>query len=114
MQRCATSADTGGPTCILANNALNPVSATTGRSAPTYAEMNLLWTANQSSAPIAFQMDGPDASTYCAAIGVAVSHHARSVELWPASPGQPGFTAVPTSTLVAWSAALRTGTPPAC
>jgi hypothetical protein len=114
MQRCATSGAAGGPTCVLANNALNPVSATTGRSAPTYAEMNLLWVANRSTTPIAFQMDGPDNATYCAAIGVAVSYHAQSVELWPAVPGQPGFTAVPTATLVAWSNALRTGVLPTC
>ena len=114
MQRCTTSHAAGGPTCILANNALSPVSATTGGSAPTYAEINLLWGANDSTGPIAFQMDGPDNATYCAAIGVAVSYHAQSVELWPASPGQPGFTTVPTSTLVAWSDALRTGTAPTC
>ena len=114
MQRCATSQAAGGPTCILANNTLSPVSATIGASAPTYAEINHLWTANGSTNPIAFQMNGPDSSTYCGAIGVAVSYHARSVELWPASPGQPGFTAVPTSTLVAWSNALRSGASPAC
>jgi hypothetical protein len=114
MQRCATSAAAGGPTCILANNDLSPISATTGKSAPTYAEINALWTANPSSTPIAFQMNGPNNATYCAAIGVAVSHHAKSVELWPAVSGQPGFTTVPTASLMAWSNALRTGVPPAC
>ena len=114
MQRCVNSAPAGGPWCILANNALSPVSATTGRSAPVYAEMNALWSANSSETPIAFQMDGPNNATYCAAINVAVSHHAQSVELWPASGAQPGFTTVPTTTLVAWSNALLTGTPPTC
>jgi hypothetical protein len=114
MQRCATSVDAGGPTCIVANNALSPVSATTGRSAPTYAEIQTLRSANLSSMPIAFQMDGPNNATYCAAIGVAVSYHARSVELWPASPGQPGYTTVPTATLTAWDNALQTGVPPTC
>jgi hypothetical protein len=114
MQRCATSAATGGPTCLLANNDLSPVSATTGGSAPTYAEMNNLWSANLSTTPIAFQMDGPNNATYCAAIGVAVSYHAQSVELWPAVPGQPGFTTVPTATLIAWSNALRTSVSPVC
>ncbi len=114
MQRCVSSAAAGGPWCVLANNALSSVSATTGRSAPVYAEMNTLWTANSSGTPIAFQMDGPNNATYCAAIGVAVSYHAQSVELWPAVPGQPGFTTVPTTTLVAWSNALRNGTPPTC
>jgi len=114
MQRCATSQAAGGPTCILANNALSPVSATTGGSAPTYAEINLLWTANDSTNPVAFQMDGPNNATYCAAIGVAVSYHAQSVELWPATSGQPGFTTVPTPTLVAWGDALRSGSSPTC
>ena len=114
MQRCVNSAPGGGPWCILANNALSPVSATTGRSAPVYAEMNTLWSANSSETPIAFQMDGPNNATYCAAIGIAVSHHAQSVEVWPAIGAQPGFTTVPTATLVAWSNALQTGTAPTC
>ena len=114
MQRCATSATSGGPWCVLANNALDPVSATTGRSAPVYAEMNTLWSANPTSTPIAFQMNGPNNSTYCAAIGVAVSYHAQSVELWPAIPGQLGYTGVPLATLDAWNNALKTGTAPTC
>jgi hypothetical protein len=114
MQRCATSAAAGGPNCILANNALSPVSATTGGSAPTYAELNTLWSANSGTTPIAFQMDGPNNATYCAAIGVAVMHHAQSVELWPAVSGQGGFTTVPITSLVDWSNALRTGVAPVC
>ena len=114
MQRCSNSSSDGGPWCVLANNALSPVSATTGGSASVYAEMNTLWSANPTGTPIAFQMNGPDNTTYCTAIGVAVSYHAQSVELWPATPGQSGFTTVPTSTLVEWSNALQTGTSPSC
>ncbi len=115
MQRCVNSATAGGPWCILANNALSPTSATTGRPAPVYAEMNNLWTANPAGTPIAFQMNGPDNTTYCDSIGVAVGYHAQSVELWPATTkSQPGFTTVPTTTLVAWSNAMRSGTPPTC
>ena len=114
MQRCAKSAATGGPSCILANNDLSPISATTGGSAPVYTEMSTLWSASGSKTPIALQMDGPSSATYCAAIGVAVSYHAESVELWPAAPGQPGFTTVPTATLSALSNALRSGIPPGC
>jgi hypothetical protein len=115
MQRCSTSAASGGPWCILANNTLSPVSATTGRSAPTYAEINTLWKASPHDTPIAFQMNGPDNATYCAAIGVAIGYHAQSVELWPATPGQSGFSSVPTATLIAWNRALTTtGAPPAC
>ena len=112
MQRCATSAAAGGPTCILANNDLSPVSATTGGSAPTYAEMTNLWSANPSPTPVAFQMDGPNNATYCSAIGVAAHYHAQSVELWPAVSGQPGFTTVPTETLVAWATHCRPASHP--
>ncbi|MDQ6697816.1 MAG: beta-galactosidase [Actinomycetota bacterium] len=115
MQRCAHSVASGGPWCIVANNALSPGSATTGRSAPVYAEMNTLWAESPSTTPIALQMNGPDNATYCAAIGVAVSHHAQSVEVWPAAGAQAGYTTVPTSTLLAWSNALRiTGISPTC
>ncbi len=114
MQHCASSRANGGPWCVLANNALSPDSATTGRSAPVYNEMNALWSAHPPATPIAFQMNGPDNATYCAAIGVAVTYHAQSVELWPAVPGQGGFTTVPTATLVAWGNALRNGTQPTC
>ncbi len=59
-------------------------------------------------------MNGPDNTTYCAAIAVAVSHHAQSVELWPATGTQGGYTTVPTPTLVNWSQALTNGTQPTC
>lgn len=114
MQRCASSSASGGPWCILANNDLSPVSATTGRSAPVYAQMDSIWAAAPSGTSIALQMDGPDNATYCAAIGVAVAHHAQSVELWPATGSQPGFTSVPTGTLTAWDNSLRQGTAPTC
>ncbi len=114
MHRCASSSASGGPRCVLANNALSPVSATTGRTAPVYAELDAIWSAAPTGTSIAFQMDGPDNATYCAAVGVAVAHHAQSVELWPATFSQPGFTSVPTATLVAWANALRQGTAPIC
>jgi hypothetical protein len=114
MQRCAWSSTSGGPSCILANNTLNPVSATTGRSASVYAQMDSIWTAAPTITPIAFQMNSPDNATYCADIAVAVAHHARSVELWPSTGSQPGFTSVPHATLVAWDNAVRHGTEPTC
>ena len=114
MQRCASSSASGGPWCIVANNALSPVSATTGRSAPVYAQMDSIWSAAPTATSIAFQMDGPNSATYCAAIAVAVAHHAQSVELWPAAGSQPGFTSVPTATLVTWDNALLHGTAPTC
>ncbi len=114
MGRCASSAASGGPWCILANNALSPISATTGRTAPVYAQIDSIWSAEPGATSVAFQMDGPDDATYCAAVGVAIAHHARSVELWPAVGDQPGFTSLPTATLVAWDDALRRGVAPAC
>jgi hypothetical protein len=114
MQRCAASATAGGPWCVLANNALSPLADTTGRSAPTYAEMEALWSASPKSTPIAFQMNGPNAATYCGAIAVAVAHHAQSVEMWPAAGGQAGYTGVSTTTLQSWSQDLRAGVDPAC
>jgi hypothetical protein len=113
MARCVNSIVRGGPRCILANNALNPVSATTGRSAPVYAEIDALRAARPGSTT-AFQMNGPNSTTYCLAIAVAVNHDAQSVELWPATLGYRGFTAVPTATLMAWRNALRTGAKPNC
>jgi hypothetical protein len=113
-QRCANSAAVGGPWCILANNALSPISATTGRSASVYAEIDTLRAAHPLATPVAFQMYSPNNTTYCAALGVAVAHGAQSVELWPSTPGQSGFTTVPTSTLIKWSSALRASTAPNC
>jgi hypothetical protein len=59
-------------------------------------------------------MDGPNGATYCAAIAVAVAHHAKSVELWPSTGSQFGFTSEPTATLVAWDIPLRHGKVPTC
>lgn len=88
--------------------------ATTGRTAPVYAQMNWAWSAALGATSIAFQMNGPDNSTYCSSIDVAVAHHAQSVELWPASGRQPGFTSVAHATLVAWDTALRRGSTLTC
>ena len=115
MSRCAQSQEGGGPWCILGNNALSPDSATTERVAPVYVEINSLWSADTRRTPVAFQMNGPQPSTYCEAMIIAVEHHAQSVELWPRTgPGAGGFAAVPSSRLVARDKALRTGRPPVC
>ena len=96
MGRCARSQRGGGPWCILGNNALSPDSATTGRVAPVYEEINGLWSADATRTPVSFQMNGPQPSTYCDAMVVAVEHHAQSVELWPRTgPVAGGFAALP-------------------
>ena len=64
--------------------------------------MDSIWSAAPKATSIAFQMDGPESATYCGAISVAIAHHAKSVELWPSTGSQPGFTSVPTATLLAW------------
>ncbi len=109
LQHCASSASAGGPLCILANNALDAdVTDSSSRLAPLYAAIGAAAQANPTT-PIAFQMNGPDPSTWCGAIAVAVDHHARSVELWPN-----GFASLPTATLESWSQGLMAGTEPTC
>jgi hypothetical protein len=109
MGRCAHSEGGGGPWCILGNNALSPDSATTQRVAPVYAEINGLWSADPTSTPVSFQMNAPTPSVQCAALDVAVSHHALSVELWPQ-----GIAGETPSTLRTWSTDLVTGAQPIC
>jgi hypothetical protein len=110
IDRCATSAVTGGPLCVLANNALDAgVDASGSRLAPIYAAIEAAWQAHMNSTSVAFQMNSPSTATWCGAIGVAVSEHARSVELWPQ-----GYGSLTTATLVSWSQALGSGVPPTC
>jgi hypothetical protein len=110
IDRCATSYATGGPFCILANNALDEGADTSpSRLAPIYSDIDTAYQANGATTSVAFQMNGPTTATWCAAIGVAVNHHAGSVELWPN-----GYGSLTTSTLLGWSQALGSGTPPAC
>jgi hypothetical protein len=109
MARCAHSEAGGGPWCILGNNALSPDSATTQRVAPVYAEINSLWSADPTSTPVSFQMNSPTPSVQCAALDVAISHHALSVELWPQ-----GIAGETSNTLSTWSTNLVTGAQPIC
>jgi hypothetical protein len=109
MARCAHSEAGGGPWCILGNNALSPDSATTQRVTPVYAEINSLWSADPTSTPVSFQMNSPTPSVQCAALDVAISHHALSVELWPQ-----GIAGETSNTLSTWSTNLVTGAQPIC
>ena len=109
MQRCASSASSGGPWCILGNNAISSPATQPAGSLAVYAEMDTLWQANQSGTPISFQMNSPTASVQCGALDAAVSHHALSVELWPT-----GITGETTSTLMTWNTDLATGVQPTC
>jgi hypothetical protein len=108
ISRCASSASTGGPSCILANNALNPGAAQTGsKLADVYQAIHAAYQMNPHQT-IGFQMDGPTTSTWCGAMQVAVTYNARSVELWPT------YDTVAPATLESWSQALAAGSGPSC
>ena len=111
MAACADSRSDGGPQCVLGNNALADTS-TAGRSAAVYTQIDSLWQSSHGPVPVSFQTVG--AGVDCAAIDLAIAHHATSVELWPPNRGYRGFAAVPTTDLEAWNAALRTGQSLAC
>jgi hypothetical protein len=108
LQRCAASFPSGGPRCVLANNALAPGVDQSTTLGPIYSGIAAAYQAAPQSTWVAFQMNGPPPSTWCAAIAVAVAYHASSVELWP----QHASVAVPT--LTARSQALAAGTAPSC
>ena len=109
MARCTNSAASGGPWCILGNNAISSPDSQKAGSLAVYSEMDSLWQADQTGTPISFQMASPTASVQCAALDAAVSHHALSVELWPA-----GITAESPHILATWSVDLLAGTSPTC
>jgi pimeloyl-ACP methyl ester carboxylesterase len=114
MEQCHASASDGGPHCILGNNSLggDPGPGLTD----VYAEIDSLWNADR-SADVYFQVDGPtveQGSSGCTTLDDAVAHHAHSLELWPPSAFTTGFAAIPESTLVDWSDALRGQTQLTC
>jgi hypothetical protein len=79
--------------------------------------MDQLWQQHPATTGVALQAFSPTDGEDCAAMVVAVTHHASSVELWAPSPvpsGFQGFRSVPMASLTAWNRALRTGLPPAC
>lgn len=115
MSRCANLQIGSGRTCILSNHALSAAAASAGsRGAPVYAEIDTLYERRHGDAPVDFQTFSPNTFGDCAAINVAVTHHAQSVELWPASAVLRGYTAYPVPTLGAWARALRDRRPLAC
>jgi len=111
MQACADSWSHGGPTCVLGNNGLS-ATATTDRSGPVYAQIDTLWQQTPTHVGVYFQTVGSGVD--CAAISVAISHHASGVELWPPKHGNTGFAAIPSSTLAQWNSALRSGSSLSC
>jgi hypothetical protein len=109
MQRCVNATNSGGPWCILGNNAVSSPASQPAGSLAVYSEMDSLWQSDQTGTPISFQMNSPTASLQCSALDVAVSHHALSVELWPT-----GITGETPSTLSTWNVDLAAGVQPTC
>jgi hypothetical protein len=112
MQRCANSLSSGGPWCILGNNALDASQSGTF----VYTEINSLYAANPSNTAVAFQMNSPaDVGTAaCQAVTLAVAEHANSVEFWPKTGGNLGFTGDTPTTLKGWGQDLLVGVAPTC
>ncbi len=115
--RCATSSARGGPECIIDNHGLRDASASSPGSSWLFALVDQLDQQHPSTTQVGLQAFSPTEGEDCAAMVVAVSHHARSVELWAPSPlpaGFQGFRAVPFAALAAWNRALQSGEPPTC
>jgi hypothetical protein len=112
MERCADSLDSGGPWCILGNNDLGP----SGNPPFVYSEIDSLYAANPSNTAVAFQMNSPatTGTAACQAVAVAVAEHANSIEFWPKTGQQLGFTGDSPITLKSWGQTLLLGTAPTC
>jgi hypothetical protein len=104
MQACADSRSHGGPTCVLGNNGLSATAAT-DRSGPVYAQIDALWQETPGHVGVYLQTVGSGVD--CAAIDVAISHHASGVELWPPNHAYQGFAGIQSTTLAQWNSALR-------
>ena len=100
------------PVCILDNHGLTDTVTT--QQAPVYAEIDTLWKQYDELVPVDFQTIAPGGFDLCSAIGVAVSEHARSVEVWPPGAGSPGFQAYTAAQLTGWDQALVDGKQPVC
>ena len=110
MQRCANSVSSGGPWCILGNNALD--STQTGSF--VYNEINVLYAADPTGTAVAFQMNSSRTSEACQAVAVAVADHGQSIEFWPPTGSSQGFVGESPSTLAGWGNDLADGTAPTC
>ena len=113
VTQCAETAVTGQlPLCILDNHGLTDT-VTTGQTT-LYASFDAAWQSYDGAVPVDFQTLSPNGIDLCAAVAIAVAHHAESVELWPPGTGFSGFDQYTPAQLTAWSQALRTDTTPTC
>ncbi len=116
MSRCANLQLTTGRVCILSNHAFT-AAVQSSRGAPVYSEIAALYAKHPGRTPVDLQTGPPNGWGDCAAINLAISYHALSLELWPpaANPkGFKGFAAYPPATLTVWARALRTQKPLTC
>ncbi len=109
MQRCVSSAASGGPWCVLANNALSSASTIPAGAVVIGSMIDNYYAANPNSTPIAFQQFSADPSAQCGTVAAAISHHAQSLELWPS-----GIAAETPTTLSSWGQDLIQGVAPTC
>ena len=112
MQRCAGSLSSGGPWCILGNNALDASQSGTF----VYNEINSLYASDPNNTAVAFQMNSPApmGTAACQAVDVAVAEHANSIEFWPKTGQSLGFTGDTPATLKGWGGDLLLGSAPTC
>ena len=113
MQRCADSLSSGGPWCILGNNALDASQS----GSFVYNEINSLYAADPSNTAVAFQTKSQSnvGTTACQAVSLAVAEHANSIEFWPEfGSTNLGFTGDSPTTLQGWGQNLLLGTAPTC
>jgi len=113
VSQCAQTVVTGElPLCILDNHGLTD--SVTTQQASLYASISAAWQLYDGAVPVDFQTIGPNGFNLCTAIGIAVGHHAQSVEVWPPGPRYSGFDEYTPAQLTAWNQALTAGTAPAC
>lgn len=111
MKACAQSHARGGPECVLGNNGLSDT-ATTGRSASVYSEIDSLWSKTSGHVGVYFQTF--DERVDCGNIAAAIDHHAKAVEVWPPNHAYKGFSGIPAATLRQWNDALQAGRALSC
>ncbi len=81
-----------------------------------YSEINSLYASNPSNTAVAFQMNSPatTGTAACQSVALAVAEHANSIEFWPKTGSNLGFSGASPTTLKSWGQDLLLGTAPTC
>jgi hypothetical protein len=112
MSECASSEITGDlPLCILDNHGLQDSVST--QQALLYSDIASLWQQFDHDVPVDFQTFSPNVDL-CQTIGVGISYHAQSIEVWPPGPGSLGFQQYSPAQLTAWDQDLNEQSQPQC